>query len=84
MIDLGVSPTATSYGASVWTNVGWMAFHVAFGAGMALWCLARLATRRIDSWRSLTLRICLLWWRYTAPATAIVIIVIAGFPHALR
>jgi hypothetical protein len=33
----------------------------------------------IDSWRCLTLRICLLWWRLTGPVT--VLVLVAGFPH---
>jgi cytochrome c oxidase subunit I+III len=82
--SLGVDPTRHSYGAAVWTLLGWVAVHVAVGAAMALWCLTRHALGMLDSWRCLTLRICLLWWRFTMPATALVLILIAGFPHAFR
>jgi cytochrome c oxidase subunit I+III len=81
--DLGIDPTRHAYGAAVWTLLGYIALHVAAGAAMALWCLARLSLGMIDSWRCLTLRICLLWWRFTAPAAVLVLILVAGFPHVL-
>ncbi|KAB0265565.1 cytochrome c oxidase subunit I [Microvirga brassicacearum] len=80
---LGIEATRHSYGAAVWTLLGTMALHLAIGAGMALWCLLRLGLGMIDSWRCLTLRICLLWWRFTAPVTALVLLMIAGFPHVV-
>lgn len=80
---LGIDPTRHSYGAAVWTLLGYMAMHIAFGAGMALWCLARLALGMIDSWRCLTIRICLLWWRLTAPVTVFMLLLIAAFPHVV-
>jgi cytochrome c oxidase subunit I+III len=67
----------------VWTLLGYIALHVAVGGAMALWCLARLALRMIDSWRCLTLRICLVWWRFTAPATALVLFLVAVFPRVV-
>ncbi|MGH7443602.1 MAG: cbb3-type cytochrome c oxidase subunit I, partial [Longimicrobiales bacterium] len=81
LADLGIHPTAHSYGATVLTLLGYVALHVTIGIGMALWCLTRLALGMIDSWRCLTLRICLLWWRFTAPALLIALLLIAGFPH---
>jgi cytochrome c oxidase subunit I+III len=81
---LGIDPTRHSYGASVWTLLGWIAVHMAIGACMAVWCLARLWRGMIDSWRCVTLRVCLLWWRFTAAATAMVFALVAGFPHAFR
>jgi cytochrome c oxidase subunit I+III len=80
---LGSGPTAHAYGATVWTLVGYMGVHVAFGVAMALWCLARLAHGMMDSWRCLTLRVCLLWWRFTAPLTVVVLLLVAGFPHVI-
>jgi cytochrome c oxidase subunit I+III len=80
---LGIDATRHSYGAAVWTLVGYMGFHVAFGAGMALWCFARLTLSMLDSWRCLTLRICLLWWRLTAPVTVLILFLVAGFPHVV-
>lgn len=81
--SLGVDPTGHAYGAAVWTLLGYMALHVVVGAGMALWCLARLALGMIDSWRALTLHICLLWWRLTAAATVLTLVLVAGFPHVV-
>jgi cytochrome c oxidase subunit I+III len=80
---LGIDPTRHSYGASVWTLLGYMGLHLAFGAGMALWCLVRLALGMIDAWRCLTLRVCLLFWRLTAPVTVLALILVAGFPHVV-
>lgn len=80
---LGIDPTRHSYGASVWTLLGYMRLHLAFGAGMALWCLTRLAFGMIDAWRCLTLRICLLFWQLTAPVTVLIVILLAGFPHVV-
>jgi cytochrome c oxidase subunit I+III len=37
----------------------------------------------IDSWRCLTLRICLLWWRFTVPAAVLTLVLVAGFPHVI-
>jgi cytochrome c oxidase subunit I+III len=81
---LGAHPTAHSYGAVVWTLLGYMALHVATGGAMALWCLTRLGLGMIDSWRCLTLRVCLVWWRFTAVATALVLLLVAVFPHVTR
>jgi cytochrome c oxidase subunit I+III len=80
---LGIDPTRHSYGAAVWTLLGYMALHVAAGALMALWCVVRAALGMIDAWRCLTLRLCSLWWRFTAPATAVVLGLVTGFPHAM-
>jgi cytochrome c oxidase subunit I+III len=79
--DLGLSATGHSYGAAVWLLLGYMALHVTAGIAMALWCVARLALGMIDSWRCLTLRICLLWWRFTVPVAVLTLLLVAGFPH---
>jgi cytochrome c oxidase subunit I+III len=78
---LGIEPTAHSYGAVVWTLLGYMAAHVAIAALMALWCLVRLRLGMIDAWRCQTLRVCLLWWRFTTIATVLSLVVVTVFPH---
>jgi cytochrome c oxidase subunit I+III len=78
---MGADPTSHSYGATVWTLLGYAALHVAIGAAMAVWCTARLGLGMLDSWRCLTMRVCLLWWRFTAPATLLTLLLVAGFPH---
>jgi cytochrome c oxidase subunit I+III len=80
---MGVDPTSHSYGATVWTLLGYMGLHVSLGAAMALWCLTRLALGMIDAWRCLTLRVCLLWWRFTAVTTLLVLLLVAAFPHVV-
>ena len=81
--SLGTDPTRHSYGASVWTLAGFAGLHLAIGAVMALWCITRIALRMLDAWRCLTLRICLLWWRFTAPAAVFTLILVAGFPNVV-
>jgi cytochrome c oxidase subunit I+III len=83
LLAMRVDPTMHAYGATTWTLLGYMAMHVALGALMAAWCLARLAFGMMDSWRSLTLRVCLLWWRFTAPLTVLVLLLVTGLPHVL-
>ena len=82
--SLQIDPTRHAYGAAVWMLLGWAGLHAAIGGCMALWCIARSARSMLDSWRCVTLRVCLLWWRYTAAATALVLVLIAGFPYAFR
>ena len=81
--SLGIEATRHSYGAAVWTLLGYMGAHVAIGAIMAFWCIARLAVGMLDAWHCLTLRLCLLWWRFTAPVAIAAVLLIAGFPHAV-
>jgi cytochrome c oxidase subunit I+III len=81
--SLGVDPTRDGYGASVWTLAGYLALHIAIGGAMSLWCILRQAFGMLDAWRCLTLRICLLWWRFTAPAAALTLLLVAGFPHVV-
>ena len=83
LADLGIDPTRHAYGAAVWTLLGYVGLHVAAGAFMALWCCVRIALGMIDAWRCLTLRICLLWWRFTLPVAALMLFVVAGFPHVV-
>jgi cytochrome c oxidase subunit I+III len=83
LTGLGIDPSRHAYGAAVWTLVGTMDLHLILGAGMALWCVVRLLLGMINSWRCLTLRICLLWWRFTALVTVLVLMMIAGFPHVV-
>jgi cytochrome c oxidase subunit I+III len=80
---LGTDPTLHAYGAAVWTLLGYVALHVAIGAAMALWCVARLAAGMIDSWRCLTLRLCLFWWRFTVPVALIALLLVVVFPHVV-
>ncbi len=82
--SLGIDPTRHSYGASVWTLIVWVGMHVAIGALMAMWCLARLWLGMIDSWRCVTLRVSLLWWRFSVVTTVLVVVMVTGFPHAFR
>jgi cytochrome c oxidase subunit I+III len=81
---LGIDPTKHSYGAAVCTLLVWVGLHVTMGVGMAAWSLLRMLLGMIDSWRSVTLRVSLLWWRFTAAVAVLVLVLIAGFPYAFR
>jgi cytochrome c oxidase subunit I+III len=81
---LGIDPTRHSYGAAVWTLLLWVGVHVGAGAVMGVWCFLRVLFGMLDSWRCVTLRICLMWWRFTVVMTAAVLILVAGFPYAFR
>jgi cytochrome c oxidase subunit I+III len=80
---LAIVPTTHAYGASFWTLVGYAAIHAGLGAFAALWCCLRLALGMVDSWRSLTLHLAVLWWRFTGPSVALLIVILAGFPHVV-
>jgi heme/copper-type cytochrome/quinol oxidase subunit 3 len=81
--DIAPDPVAHSYGAVVWTLLGYVGVHVAIGGFMAVWCVARILLGMIDAWRSLTLRICLLWWVFTMLAGVLTLALVAGFPHVV-
>jgi len=81
---LGIDPTRHAYGASVWMLLGWAGLHLGIVGVMAARCVARLALGMLDSWRCVTLRVCLLWWRYITAATALILALVAGFPHVFR
>ena len=80
---LAVNPTTHAYGAAFWTLTGYAAIHAGLGAFAALWCCLRLALGMIDSWRSQALHLAVLWWRFAAPSVALVLAILAGFPHVV-
>ena len=82
--SLGIDPTRHSYGAAVTLLLGWAAIHAGLGVAMAIWCVARLAIGMLDSWRCVSLRVSMLWWRFTAAITVLVLMLVAGFPYAFR
>jgi cytochrome c oxidase subunit I+III len=83
LAGMGVDPTAHSYGATVWALLGYVGVHLAIGAVMAVWCIARLALGMMDSWRCLTLRVCLLWWRFTALTALLILLLVSVFPYVV-
>lgn len=80
----GISPTEHSYGATLWLLAGWVVLHLAMGAAIAGWCLLRMALGMIDAWRSQTMTVLSLYWRFTVPMAAVLLALIAGFPHVSR
>jgi cytochrome c oxidase subunit I+III len=83
LAELRVDPARHAYGAAVWTLLGYTALHLAMATVMAIWCLTRLALGMIDAWRCLTIRICLLWWRFTTVAALLALLLVSGFPHVV-
>jgi cytochrome c oxidase subunit I+III len=67
----------------VFTLLGYQALHIAIGTGMAIWCLVRVTLGMLDRWRCLTLRVCLLWWRFTVATSAFTLLLVVGFPDVV-
>ena len=76
----GFDPTAHVYPATVWVLAGWAALHVAVGALMLAYCLARRAAGRMDARHDIDLRNVALYWHFAAITVAVTVAVLAGFP----
>jgi cytochrome c oxidase subunit I+III len=76
----GLDPTAHVYPATVWLLVLWTVVHVAVGAILQLYCLARRIAGRMTSAHDVDAHVVTLYWHFTLLTTAITVLVIAGFP----
>ncbi len=75
-----MDPTAHVYQAIVWVLVGWTALHVAVGAIMQGYCLARRFAGRMTSRYDADICNVLLYWHFLALTVVITVGVVAGFP----
>jgi cytochrome c oxidase subunit I+III len=79
----GLDPTAHVYPATVWILVLWTVCHVAVGAIMQLYCMARRAAGWLTARRDGDLVNATLYWHFTALTAVLTAAVIAGFPQAV-
>ncbi|MES2695008.1 MAG: cbb3-type cytochrome c oxidase subunit I, partial [Verrucomicrobiota bacterium] len=79
-LKTGLDPSAGVYGAIVWVLVAWTVFHVAVGAIMQAYCLARRAAGRMTARHNMDIINVALYWHFVALMTVLTVATIAGFP----
>ena len=68
------------YPATLWVIAIWNAVHLAVGAVMQLYCIARRAAGRLSAEHDIDISNVTLYWHFMAVMIAITVAVIAGFP----
>ncbi|MGH9458114.1 MAG: cytochrome c oxidase subunit I [Thermoanaerobaculia bacterium] len=76
----GMDPESHVYPAIVWVLVIWTVVHVALGAIMHLYCMARRAAGRMSARHDIDIGNVTLYWHFMAITAAVTASVIAGFP----
>jgi cytochrome c oxidase subunit I+III len=76
----GLDPTQHSYPATVWVLVLWAVVHIAVGAIMQLYCIARSLAGRMTARYDIDLCNVTLYWHFSAITVVVTVAVIAGFP----
>src|SRR5690606_18381342 len=76
----GMDPTEHAYDAIVWLLLGWTALHVAVGALMQGYCIARHIAGRMTARHDIDIRNVALYWHFVALTVLVTVAVIAGFP----
>ncbi|MCB9966008.1 MAG: cytochrome c oxidase subunit I [Geminicoccaceae bacterium] len=76
----GLDPTASSYGATVWVLILWLAAHVAVGSVMQAYCIARSMAGKLTGKWDIEIRNVSLYWHFLAFTAAATTAVIALFP----
>jgi len=77
----GLSPSATSYGAIVYTAFGLQAIYVAVVVFMAFYTLARARAGLLDRARRVTFDNTMLLWHYTVAQGLTGLLLVHGFPR---
>jgi cytochrome c oxidase subunit I+III len=80
----GMDPKAHVYPAIVWVLVCWTVLHVALGALMQLYCVARRLARRMSAEHDIDIGNVALYWHFVALTVVITVGVVVGFPLAVR
>jgi cytochrome c oxidase subunit I+III len=81
--EMAIAPTAHAYSAIVATLLGYGAVHLGMGIVMALWCIARIAAGLLYPGHTMTLQLCIGWWRLTLASGALILLIITGYPYAI-
>jgi len=76
----GLNPQSHVYDATVWLIAIWTALHVAIGALMQLYCVARRGAGHMTARYDVEITNVVLYWHFTALTTVVTVAVIAGFP----
>ncbi len=79
----GLDPKGHVYPAIVWVLVAWTVLHVALGAVMQLYCVARRIAGRLTAEHDIDTSNVALYWHFAAGTAAITVAVIVGFPLAV-
>lgn len=75
-----LDPKSHVYPATVWVLVGWTLVHVAAGALMQLYCVARRMAGRMTARHDIDITNVALYWHFCILTVVITVAVIAGFP----
>ena len=75
-----LDPKESAYTAIVWVLVVWTILHIAVGALMQLYCIARRAAGRMTARHDIDISNVGLYWHFTGFTVLVTVAVIAGFP----
>jgi cytochrome c oxidase subunit I+III len=81
--SVGLRPSATSYGAIVYTLAAWQGFFAAVLVLMGLYTVARSLTGRLSGERRATFDNVELFWHYSVAQGAVSLAIVHLFPRAL-
>ena len=76
----GMDPTRHAYDATVWLLLAWTVAHVAAGALMLAYCIARRAAGRMTAMHDSDLHNVALDWHFVAVTVVVTVAVVAFFP----
>ena len=79
--ETGLTPSATSYGAIVYTAVGLQAVYAAVVAFMAIYTLARIHAHLVSAGRRVTFDNTMLLWHYAVAQGLAELLLVHGFPR---
>ena len=80
----GMDPTRHAYDATVWLLLAWTVAHLAAGALMQAYCIARRAAGRMTAVHDIDIRNVALYWHFVAVTVVVAVAVVAGFPLLAR
>ncbi|HET8819152.1 MAG TPA: cytochrome c oxidase subunit I [Xanthomonadaceae bacterium] len=76
----GMAPTRHAYDATVWLLLAWTVAHVAAGALMQAYCIARRAAGRMTATHDSDIHNVVLFWHFVAVTVLVTVAVVALFP----
>src|SRR5690606_39348496 len=76
----GLDPTRHAYDATVSLLLGWTVLHLAVGALMQAYCIARRLAGRLGPGHDSDIRNTALYWHFAAITVVVTVATVAGFP----